>query len=122
MSHLTPIAGGGASGDEFALPEPSRLAERTHAVLPGVFAFLLVGPLAISNGGWDAPSWGWSAAAFATVAVLALTLERQPAISRREMVMVLSLLGLSGWSLASGTPGPVTCRPPCSRPSGCLCT
>ena len=101
MSHLTPITGGDTSGDEFALPEPSRLAERTRAALPGVFAFLLVGPLAISNGGWDAPSWGWSAAAFATVGVLALTLERQPALSRREMLMVLSLLGLGGWSLAS---------------------
>lgn len=82
MSHLEAVTGGGAPGDEFALPEPSRIAECTRAALPGVFAFLLVGPPAISNGGWDAPSWGWSAAAFATVAVLALTLARQPAVSR----------------------------------------
>src|SRR5262249_28217427 len=59
MTHLTAIAGEGQPAAEVALPEPNRLAERARAALPGVFAFLLVAPLAISNGGWDPPSWGW---------------------------------------------------------------
>jgi hypothetical protein len=66
--------------------------------------------LAAGNGGYFAPSWGWSAAGLLWASVVALVLRRDVTVPRGGVVMLAAMALLSLWMLASqhwaGTAGP----------------
>ncbi|MGN6378589.1 MAG: O-antigen ligase family protein [Gaiellales bacterium] len=72
-----------------------------RALLPGLLAFAVVAPLAAANGGYNPPSWGWSAAALLWVAGLALVFTDCDEVSTAEQVTLAGLLGLTVWILLS---------------------
>ena len=66
--------------------------------------------LAAGNGGYFAPSWGWSAAGLLWASVVALVLRRDVTVPRGGLIMLAAMALLSLWMLASsfwaGTAGP----------------
>ena len=72
---------------------------RADAV-PALLAFLLVAVLGFDQGGFAAPSWGWSAVLLATLAV-ALFRARGSRPGPLEVAFLVALAGLLVWTLLS---------------------
>jgi hypothetical protein len=85
----------------FSSPRAELRRLEWRALLPGILAFAAVAPLAAANGGYNPPSWGWSAAAFLWAAGLALVLTDCDEISTTEQLTLAGLLGLTVWMLVS---------------------
>jgi O-antigen ligase len=67
---------------------------------PSLLSFVAVAGLALADGGYDPPSWGWAGIGLAWVAAAALVL-RGLSLSRLELVAVAALAGYAGWAALS---------------------
>jgi O-antigen ligase len=77
-----------------------REAEKTppdlRGLVPGLVAGLIVAALAADSGGFDAPSWGWSAIALMLVIAAALIFGARR-LSALEWALPAALAALAGW-------------------------
>jgi len=97
--------------DGVSLPATSvRAWDRGARFAPAFVIGAVIALLAAGNGGYFAPSWGWSAAGLLWASVVALVLRRDVAVPRGGLVMLAAMALLSLWMLASllwaGTAGP----------------
>src|SRR5262245_35100022 len=76
------------------------LMPRRPDAVPGFLSFFLVALLGFDQGGFDPPSWVWSAALLVVTAV-ALLVGRPAQPSRAELVFLAAFAGLLVWTLLS---------------------
>ena len=76
-------------------------AEREHAPAAAV-SFAAVFLLAVDDGGYFPPAWGWSAVVLSWVAAVVMVLRRRSAITRFEAALLATLAGVTVWTALSG--------------------
>jgi hypothetical protein len=81
--------------------QPLSLGARAAAVPAAGFAFTAVAALGAGAGGYFAPSWGWSALAFAWVAGLALVFRPAARLGRPELLFAGGVGAFTLWVVAS---------------------
>src|SRR4051794_21532874 len=84
-------------GDVRPLTRPARAGVSAFVVTAGATV-----ALAVADGGYYPPSWGWAGLAARAVAAAALVRRRLPE-SRREWLMLTFAVGLLGWVAAAAT-------------------
>ena len=62
---------------------------------------LVLGVVAVDNGGFDSVAWGWASLALLFAAIVSLVLTGRVSIGRRELAFVGCLAALAAWTLAS---------------------
>ncbi len=67
------------------------------ALVPGIGAFAAVTSIGAAQGGYFPTAWGWSGAALALTACVALLVRERPTLGRLELAMVAGLVALTGW-------------------------
>jgi O-antigen ligase len=75
---------------------PARALDRLD-LAPAAVAFAAVAALGADDGGYFAPSWGWSAIGLSAAGGLALLLRSTIAIGRLELAALGVLAALAGW-------------------------
>jgi hypothetical protein len=71
----------------------------TH--LGAALAFVVVFPLAVANGGYNPPLWGWASVALFAGIAIALVQMREVALSRRQATMGGTFFAFCAWTGAS---------------------
>jgi tetratricopeptide (TPR) repeat protein len=82
-------------------PDRTAFRARWAGLRAALLGFLVVAPLAFSNGGYWPPAWGWSAFALFWISVLGLLLSDLMQVERFGLAIFVSLSALFGWTLLS---------------------
>jgi O-antigen ligase len=83
------------------LRENGRAWARLSALAPALVAGLVVALLAVADGGFAPPTWGWTTLALAAVAVVAVLTRGVPHPGAIEYLFVGGLAGAALWALLS---------------------
>jgi O-antigen ligase/uncharacterized membrane protein len=83
------------------LPEKGRAWARLSALAPALVAGLVVALLAVADGGFAPPTWGWATLALVAVAVVAVLTRGVPHPGVVEYLFVGGLAGVALWALLS---------------------
>lgn len=78
---------------------PARL--KNARILVGILAFAAVTAIAAASGGYFPTTWNWATLGFAWAAALALAFRDHEAWGRRELLLLVALLALAGWTALS---------------------
>jgi O-Antigen ligase len=74
---------------------------RIAALLAASLGFFVIAPLALTDGGYWPPAWGWTATGLLWVSIVALLLFDRLRLGRLGIVMLASLVALFAWTLMS---------------------